>query len=193
MEVAKWTKKRAKILRFGSFFVRFIRNFGLSDWTWTSGLYHPKVARYQLRHTQIHIILRQDRHLHSTVVIEDRTNSQRLNIISRIRYKVKRYRRFFWFFRFFFQKALSGILLGLDSWLSWAKQLTRAVFAPRRLSVNMCASLAQPDRVFGYEPKGRCASPLRRASKKATHSGCFWGLYNKSRGHADRQRKNKRK
>ena len=41
MEVAKWTKKRAKILRFGSFFVRFIRNFGLSDWTWTSGLYHP--------------------------------------------------------------------------------------------------------------------------------------------------------
>ena len=27
--------------------------FGLSDWTWTSGLYHPKVARYQLRHTQI--------------------------------------------------------------------------------------------------------------------------------------------
>ena len=27
--------------------------YGLSDWTWTSGLYHPKVARYQLRHTQI--------------------------------------------------------------------------------------------------------------------------------------------
>ena len=27
--------------------------FGLSDWTWTSGLYHPKVARYQLRHTQM--------------------------------------------------------------------------------------------------------------------------------------------
>ena len=26
---------------------------GLSDWTWTSGLYHPKVARYQLRHTQM--------------------------------------------------------------------------------------------------------------------------------------------
>ena len=27
--------------------------FYLSDWTWTSGLYHPKVARSQLRHTQI--------------------------------------------------------------------------------------------------------------------------------------------
>ena len=27
--------------------------FGLSDKTWTCGLYHPKVARYQLRHTQI--------------------------------------------------------------------------------------------------------------------------------------------
>ena len=26
---------------------------GLSDKTWTCGLYHPKVARYQLRHTQI--------------------------------------------------------------------------------------------------------------------------------------------
>ena len=26
--------------------------FGLSDKTWTCGLYHPKVARYQLRHTQ---------------------------------------------------------------------------------------------------------------------------------------------
>ena len=26
---------------------------GLSDTTWTCGLYHPKVARYQLRHTQI--------------------------------------------------------------------------------------------------------------------------------------------
>ena len=27
--------------------------YGLSDKTWTCGLYHPKVARYQLRHTQI--------------------------------------------------------------------------------------------------------------------------------------------
>ena len=27
--------------------------FGLSDKTWTCGLYHPKVARYQLRHTQM--------------------------------------------------------------------------------------------------------------------------------------------
>ena len=27
--------------------------FGLSDKTWTCGLYHPKVARYQLRHPQI--------------------------------------------------------------------------------------------------------------------------------------------
>ena len=26
---------------------------GLSDKTWTCGLYHPKVARYQLRHTQM--------------------------------------------------------------------------------------------------------------------------------------------
>ena len=26
---------------------------GLSDGTWTHGLYHPKVARYHLRHTQI--------------------------------------------------------------------------------------------------------------------------------------------
>ena len=26
---------------------------GLSDGTWTHGLYHPKVARYQLRHTQM--------------------------------------------------------------------------------------------------------------------------------------------
>ena len=34
---------------------RFIMNLrtGLSDKTWTCGLYHPKVARYQLRHTQI--------------------------------------------------------------------------------------------------------------------------------------------
>ena len=29
---------------------------GLSDKTWTCGLYHPKVARYQLRHTQICIV-----------------------------------------------------------------------------------------------------------------------------------------
>ena len=28
-------------------------DFGLSDKTWTCGLYHPKVARYQLRHTQM--------------------------------------------------------------------------------------------------------------------------------------------
>ena len=27
--------------------------FGLSDKTWTCGLYYPKVARYQLRHTQM--------------------------------------------------------------------------------------------------------------------------------------------
>ena len=30
---------------------------GLSDKTWTCGLYHPKVARYQLRHTQKPIFL----------------------------------------------------------------------------------------------------------------------------------------
>ena len=29
---------------------------GLSDKTWTCGLYHPKVARYQLRHTQIALL-----------------------------------------------------------------------------------------------------------------------------------------
>ena len=42
-----WKKKGKPIKRF---------THGLSDKTWTCGLYHPKVARYQLRHTQIALL-----------------------------------------------------------------------------------------------------------------------------------------
>ncbi len=51
----KWQNKQKiepKSYDSARFFVHFVKNAGLSDWTWTSGLYHPKVARYQLRHTQ---------------------------------------------------------------------------------------------------------------------------------------------
>ena len=53
MGVLKNTQKSNKTKKNGNLTIPV---FGLSDWTWTSGLYHPKVARYQLRHTQIALI-----------------------------------------------------------------------------------------------------------------------------------------